>query len=483
MRRSLIRWCILLTVMVASALPWHTAGTAAETKPDAKPSLAGVWQGIIKVQSIELRVVLRIVAEGDRYKATLDSPDQGAKGIPFDRITLEGDNVKLELKAIKASFDGKLTKDGQTIQGKWTQAGTLPLDFKRLEKEPDYSRPQEPKKPYPYVEEEVTYKNDAAGITLAGTLTYLASDKPAPAALLISGSGPQDRNETVMGHKPFWILADYLTRRGIVVLRVDDRGVGGSTGNTMTSTTADMAADALAGVAYLKSRKEVDSREIGLLGHSEGGLVAPLAASLSDDVAFIVMLAGTGVAGEQILYRQAELIAKAQGADDAARAASRSTQERMIKAIKESADSAEAEKRVRDIAAEELAKSATGEEQGPAAKAAMEAQLKLGLSPWFRYFLTYDPQPALRKVKCPTLVLNGEKDLQVDPKQNLPPIAAALKDGGNPDFEVRELAGLNHLLQHCQTGSPSEYSKIDETLAPEALEIIGDWIASKTARP
>jgi uncharacterized protein len=471
---------IVLITIVISALTWHIAGNAAETKPDAKPSLAGVWQGIIKVQSIELRVVLHITAEGDGYKATLDSPDQGAKGIPVDRVALEGENVKLELKGIKASFEGKFADDGQTIQGKWTQAGTLPLEFKRLEKEPDFSRPQEPKKPYPYVEEEVTYKNEAANITLAGTLTYLVSEKPALAVLLISGSGPQDRNETVMGHKPFLVLADYLTRHGIVVLRVDDRGVGGSTGNTMTSTTADMAADALAGVAYLKSRKEVNGREIGLLGHSEGGLVAPLAASISDDVAFIVMLAGTGVTGEEILYRQAELIAKAQGAAAAALAASRRTQEHIIQAVKESADAADAEKRVHEIADEELGKSAAGEAIDSAAKAAMESQLKLALSPWFRYFLTYDPQPALRKVKCPTLVLNGEKDLQVDPKQNLPPIEAALKDGGTSEFEVRELAGLNHLFQHCQTGSPTEYSKIDETFAPEALELIGDWILRKT---
>lgn len=481
MRSNHFRWCLIVTVIVASALAWRTARALDGTKPDVKPALAGVWQGIIKVQSIELRVVLHITANGDGFKATLDSPDQGAKGIPVDCVTLEGESVKLELKGIKASFEGKFANDGQTIQGKWTQAGTLPLEFKRLEKEPDYSRPQEPKKPYPYVEEEVTYKNDEAGITLAGTLTYLASDKPAPAVLLISGSGPQDRNETVMGHKPFLVLADYLTRRGMAVLRVDDRGVGGSTGDTMTSTTSDMAADALAGIAYLKSRKEINGREIGLLGHSEGGLVAPLASSMSDDVAFIVMLAGTGVTGEEILYRQAELIAKAQGADDAARAAAHSTQERMIEAIKESADSAEAEKRMREIADEELAKSAAGRKQNQAAKVAMESQLKLALSPWFRYFLTYDPQPALRKVKCPTLAINGEKDLQVDPKQNLPPIEAALKDSGNADFEVRELGGLNHLFQHCQTGSPSEYSKIDETFAPEALQLIGDWILSKAA--
>ena len=471
-------WALVVQLVVLSQV---TLSGATEEKPGAGKSLAGAWQGTLKIQAIELRVVLHFSAEGDGYKATLDSPDQGAKGIPVDRVVLEGDTVKLELKKIKASFEGKLADDGQNIEGKWTQAGSLPLTFKRLEKEPDYSRPQEPKKPYPYVEEEVTYKNDAGGITIAGTLTYLASDKPAPAVLLISGSGPQDRNESLMGHKPFLVLADYLTRRGIVVLRVDDRGVGGSTGNTLASTTKDLTGDALAGVAFLKSRKDVNAKQIGLLGHSEGGLVAPLAASTSDDVAFIVMLAGTGVTGEEIIYRQSELIAKTQGADEATLKETRRSQERMMQAIKTSSDSAEAENRVREIADEELKKVADADKKDAAANS-LDAQMKLILSPWFRYFLTYDPQPALSKVRCPVLAINGEKDLQVDPQQNLPNIEAALKAGGNLDFEVRELKGLNHLFQHCQTGSPSEYGKIDETFAPEALELIADWILAKTAR-
>ncbi|HWB08223.1 MAG TPA: alpha/beta fold hydrolase [Pirellulales bacterium] len=454
--------------------------SASEPKSDAKPSLTGVWQGTLKVQVIELRVVLHITAEGDGYKATLDSPDQGAKGIPVDRVVLEGETVKLELKKIKASFEGKLADDEQSIQGQWTQTGTLPLEFKRLDKEPDYSRPQEPKRPYPYVEQEVSYKNDAGNVMLTGTLTYLASDAPAPAVLLISGSGPQDRDETIMGHKPFLVLADYLTRRGVVVLRVDDRGIGGSTGDTMASTTEDMASDALAGVAFLKSCAQVDARQIGLLGHSEGGLVAPLVASSSDDVAFIVMLAGTGVPGEEIISRQAELIAKAQGADEAALAINRRLQQRMVQAIKTSAEPAEMEKRLRKIADEEFEEIAADKKE--VTTKSFDAQMKLALSPWFRYFLTYDPRPALLKVKCPVLAINGEKDLQVDPRQNLPSIEAALKSGGNPDFQVRELKGLNHLFQHCQTGSPIEYGKIDETFAPEAMELIGDWILSKTAR-
>ncbi len=464
--------------------PTCGAEPAPKSKPDPKPvakqSLVGVWQGTLKVQVVELRLVLHISSDGEGLKATLDSPDQGAKGIPIDRAVLEGDTLTLELKKLKASFEGKVVQaeDGSKIEGKWTQAGTLPLEFKRLEKEPDFTRPQEPKKPYPYVETEVAYKNDPGKVTLRGALTHLASDAPAPAVLLISGSGPQDRNESIMGHKPFLVLADYLTRRGIVVLRVDDRGVGGSSGDTMASTTADMASDALAGVAFLKSRKEVNPKQIGLVGHSEGGLVAAVAASSRDDVAFIVMLAGSAVTGEEIIYRQAELVARAQGADDATVAATRRMQERIVQAIKESADPAEAEKRVRQVADEAL-KDTAGNDQKDGTNAALEGQLKLGLSPWFRYFLTYDPRPALGKVKCPVLALNGEKDLQVDPRQNLPVIEAALKEGGNGDFEVRELKGLNHLFQHCQTGSPTEYGKIDETISPETLELVGDWILKR----
>ncbi len=446
-------------------------------------SLVGVWQGTLKVSGVELRLLLRFVKDGETgVKASLDSPDQGAKGIAADTVSLDKGIVKVEIKRIKGVYEGTLNKEGNAIQGKWTQGGpALPLDLKRLDKEPDFSRPQEPKKPYPYLEEEVTYENAAAKIKLAGTLTLPKTDQPVPAVLLITGSGAQDRNESLLGHKPFLILADHLTRRGIAVLRVDDRGVGGSTGDVSSSTTDDFAGDVLAGVAYLKGRKEINPRQIGLAGHSEGGLVAPLAATRSSDVAFVVMLAGTGVTGEEILYLQGALIAKAQGASAIALAAARASQEKMFKILREEKDAAKVEEALNKIVAEQLAAAPTST---PEAKAALEAQagaqVKSIQSPWFRFFLTYDPVPALSKVRCPVLAINGEKDLQVDPKQNLPPIEKALKEAGNADITIKEFPGLNHLFQHCQTGSPSEYGKIDETMSPEVLELIGNWIVERT---
>src|SRR5579863_7381934 len=384
----------ILPVVLAACGLFATSVHADEEAPKADvQSLVGVWQGALKVSGVELRLLLKFVKDGEAgVKASLDSPDQGAKGIPADAVSLDKGAVKVEIKRIKGVYEGTLGKDGGSIQGTWKQGGaTFPLDLKRLDKEPDLSRPQEPKKPYPYLEEEVTYENAAGKVKLAGTLTLPKTDQPVAAVLLITGSGAQDRNETLLGHKPFLVLADYLTRRGIAVLRVDDRGVGGSTGDVASSTTDDFAGDVLAGVAYLKGRKEINPQQIGLAGHSEGGLVAPLAASRSSDVAFIVMLAGTGVTGEEILYLQGALIAKAQGVSAVALAATRSSQEKMFKIVREEKGLARMEEELKKVVAEQIA-TATAT---PEAKATLEeqagAQIKSILAPWFRFFLTYDP--------------------------------------------------------------------------------------------
>ncbi len=472
---------ILCALSIFSTLVTTPASLAADESAPAERSIVGIWQGSLKTSGLELRLVFKISKDdAGQYKATLDSPDQGAKGIPIDAVTRESDTIKLESKAIRGTYEGQLSEDGGEIKGTWKQLGpALALNLKRLEKEPDYAKPQEPKKPYPYVAEEVAYENKSAGVKLAGTLTLAKSDRPTPAVLLITGSGAQDRDESLLGHKPFLVLADYLTRQGISVLRVDDRGVGGSTGNPVTSTTDDLAGDVLAGVAYLKSRKEVDPRHIGLVGHSEGGIIAPLAATRSEDIAFIVLLAGTGVTGEAIVCHQGELIVLAQGASAATAALSRVAQERLFQIVKQQPDLAKAEKELREAMTLAASLTPSPPEAKPAIKAQIDAQIKAILSPWFRFFLTYDPAPALRKVHCPVLAINGEKDLQVDPKQNLPPIEAALKDSGNPDVTIKELPGLNHLFQHCKTGSPVEYGSIEETIAPEVLAMIAEWINAR----
>jgi len=294
--------------------------------------------------------------------------------------------------------------------------------------------------------------------------------------VLLTGSGPQDRNATVAGHRPFLVLADYLTRRGIAVLRTDDRGVGGSSGSVMESTTAEFAEDALAGVEYLKARQEINPRQIGVVGHSEGAAVAPLAASRSTSIAFIVLMAAPGLLGERLAILQRESIARASGVPEAEIARTRAVEQKMMAVVRSEKDNAAAAKKLREIAGQAMSEASGVQVTG----VVVEAQFKMMLSPWYRFFITYDPAPALRKVKCPVLALAGERDLQVPANENLPLIAKALAAGSNSDFTIMKLPRLNHLFQTCQTGTYAEYSKIEETIAPAVLETIGDWILRRT---
>jgi uncharacterized protein len=398
----------------------------------------------------------------------MDSLDQGASGIPISTITRSGASLKFEVKAIGGSYDGKISAILATITGTWTQMGKdFPLDLKRLKNaaEIERKRPQVPVKPYPYKEEEVTYKNAKADIQLAATITIPPGKRPFPAVLLMSGSGPHDRDESLMGHKPFLVLADYLTRKGILVLRADKRGVGKSGGNYAAAVMADFASDGDSGVAYLKTRPEVDIKRIGLIGHSEGGVEAPLAAVNNRDVAFVVMMAGPGVTGEQLLPEQARLLEQASGATPEQIEKDLATQREVLAAVvKDKDDQATLDKDMRTILA------------GKVPDAQMEMQIKTVSSPWFRDLLAYDPIPTLQKLACPVLVLNGERDLQVPPKQNLPPIRKALTAGGNKSFEIVELPGLNHLFQTAKTGGIGEYAEIEETMSPAVMEKISDWI-------
>lgn len=268
---------------------------AAEHKP-AKPSdIDGAWMGTIDMGVAKLRIVFHILNTADGLTATADSPDQGAKGLPVSAVTRNDSSLRLEMKALGAVFDGKIAPDLKTVTGTFAQnGGSFPLVLTRIKdtSQLERPRPQNPVKPYPYREEEVAYDNHAQNVRLAATLTIPSGNGPFPAVALITGSGPQDRDESLMGHRPFLVLADYLTRRGIVVLRADDRGIGKSTGDFSKATTADFATDAEAGIAFLKTRREVSSRKIGLIGHSEGGVIAPMVAARNPDVAFIVMMAG-----------------------------------------------------------------------------------------------------------------------------------------------------------------------------------------------
>ena len=439
----------------------------------AKPSdIDGDWLGTLDTGMAKLRLALHIANTEDGLTATMDSLDQGANGMPVTTITQNGSSLKFEMKAIGGAYDGNIGKDLQSFEGMWTQGGrSWPLVFKRVKNasELELRRPQNPVKPYPYREEEVSYNNPAANIKLAATLTIPPGKGPFPAVLLIAGSGPHDRDESLMGHRPFLVLADYLTRKGIVVLRADKRGAGKSSGSYASATMADFSSDADAGVAYLKTRAEVDPRKIGLVGHSEGGLVAPMAAAHNSEIAFVVMMAGPGVPGDQILPEQLQLIEEASGKSHDAAAKDAADEREILALVEKDQDDVTLEKALR----EKLA--------GKVPEAQIGSQIKMVSSPWFRNLLRYDPASALSKVTCPVLDINGEKDLQVPPEQNLPPIRKALEAAGNKNFEVDELPGLNHLFQTAKTGGINEYSQIEETMSPVALERIAIWILKQTS--
>jgi pimeloyl-ACP methyl ester carboxylesterase len=442
--------------------------------------LTGIWVGALDVNTIKLRLVFEVTRKEKGYTAILKSLDQGGQPIPCSEATLSEGNAHFGVAIVNGGFDGKLSADGNTLTGTWMQGGgSLPLTLTRSDAVPTIHRPQEPKPPYPYTSEDVTYPSLQAGVTLAGTLTLPKGTGPFPVALLITGSGPQNRDEEILGHKPFLVLSDYLTRHGIAVLRVDDRGIAKSTGNFATATSADFAEDVRGGVAYLKTRKEIDPKKIGLIGHSEGGFIAPMIASTSKDISFIVMMAGPGVPGNEIVLEQSALIAKSAGEPDSILTLNRNLMTKAFSIIKAEPDNAAARTKI-ESACEQEVKALPSDQQAAAKAINAEVDRQMGslLSPWFRYFLTTDPRDFLRKVTCPTLAINGAKDMQVPPKQNLPEIQKALTAAGNTHFVVKELPGLNHLFQTCTTGAPSEYSTIEETIAPIALETIGDWIHS-----
>ena len=478
--------------MLLSLLP--LAIPAAAQNPEVKPavkatpakSLAGMWKGTLNTGAIELRLVLHLTQKADgTLSGTLDSPDQNVAGIALTKGLVKGDTVSLEIASISGVYEGKLSGAGDTISGDWMQGGaSLPMTLTRTTQAAlELERPQTPKKPYPYKEEEVTYENKAAKIKLAGTLTLPKGNGQFPVALLITGSGAQDRNESLLGHQPFLVLADYLTRQGIAVLRVDDRGIGGSTGDFTASTSEDFAGDVMSGVEYLKTRKEIDPKQIGLIGHSEGGLIAPAVASRSKDIAFIVLMAGPGLPGSDILTMQTRLITKASGVPDEAIAFNLKMQERMFAVAKSEKDN---DKAIAKMKAEwtkiKAGESEARQKELDSIDATIEPQLRVLLAPWMRYFLAYDPRPALKQITCPILAINGELDLQVPPKEDLAEIEKALKAGGNKDYTMVLLPKLNHLFQTATNGNPQEYGKIKETIAPLALKTMGDWIVKHTAK-
>lgn len=453
--------------------------SAGEPAPKAVvEGLDGRWSGTAVRNGVNLRQVLRVETGESGTNALLDSPDQMAMGVPVQSLTRDGRNIGFSIMNGAANFTGTLSEDGTKIEGVWSSPNQpdVPVTLVRgtgEQTKAEAKRPQLPQPPFPYAAEEVAFDNpDFAEVRLAGTLTLPEGEGPFPAAILVSGSGPQDRDETLMGHKPFAVIADHLTRNGIAVLRYDDRGVGDSTGDYAEATSADLATDANAAFAYLTDRPEIGGDAIGFIGHSEGAMIAPIAMAENDGVDYFVSLAGPGTQLDQLLLTQRRLIGAQMGMSEEELDRSEPVMAAMFAAIA----------------------NAESEEAGFAAAMALltpEAKVALGMpvemdgavivrrlaGPWFRYFLTYDPVANLQRIQVPVLALNGSLDRQVPAEENLAAFRSALAD--NPDVTVRELEGLNHLFQTAETGALGEYADIEETFDPAALKVISDWILAR----
>lgn len=442
--------------------------------------ITGQWNGVLEVQGMQLRLVFNLTKSDNGYSSTMDSPDQGAKGIPVTNTTFENQKIKFEVTNAKIEYNGELKKN--EFVGTFKQAGQefpMTLSRKTIEKEV-LKRPQEPTKPYSYYSEDVTFQNTKTNISLSGTLTLPKKDGLFPAVILISGSGPQNRDEEVFGHKPFLVISDYLTKNGIAVLRYDDRGIGESKGNFKTANTADFATDVESAISYLKTRKEINKKKIGLVGHSEGALIATIVASKSKDVKFIVLLAGTGIQGDKLLLLQQELISRAKGIPEADIKKSLETNTKLFEIIAKSNDIQKLKTDLTNLIDGTHNNGIDAEiPNGITKEEFIQMRVNQISNPWMQYFIKFNPAKVLKEVQCPVLAINGNKDLQVPPKENLTAISNALKKGGNKNVTTKVFPNLNHLFQECETGLPSEYTKIEQTFSPIVLTEITNWILNQ----
>ena len=438
-------------------------------------SIEGSWNGILKTENFELKIVFNISKSDTLYTATMDSPDQGAKGIPVNRVEFNGTIVKLFVSSAMVEYSGVFM--GDKIMGTFKQgSAAIPLNLTKRPFEGP-KRPQEPRAPFTYSVQEVSFISPKAGIELSGTLTLPKDANPKALVVLISGSGPQNRDEEIMNHKPFLLWADYLTKRGIGVLRFDDRGVGKSGGIFSASTSFDFADDVNSAVDYLRGREEFKNIKIGLMGHSEGGLIAPIVASKRSDVSFLVLLAAPGVKGSDIIVAQQELIGKASGAPAEEVEKYSKISRELYDIIDKERDNPILKKLLRDF----IAKNA-----GEATESQINQQIAAITTPWMLTFLNYDPAEAQTKIKIPLIAVNGTKDLQVPYEENLKALEKSFltAHGNNRDsfdkyVTIKKIEGVNHLFQRSETGLPMEYSKIEETISPEVLEIVTTWILEK----
>lgn len=439
--------------------------------------IEGQWNGMLDIYGTKLRLVVHFAETDSGLVATVDSPDQGAFGMEADSASFEDGTVEIRLESIKASYKGTL-REGK-LCGTFSQASLeLPLDLAREElAAPVYNRPQNPVEPYPYISRDVTFENPSAGITLAGTLTLPSEEGTYPAVVLVSGSGAQDRNEELLAHKPFLVLADHLTRAGIAVLRYDDRGTAESEGDFAAATTYDLAEDALSAAAWLKAQPQAG--KVGFIGHSEGGIIAPMAAAQDPDIDFIVLLAGTGIPGDQLLALQGELIMRAMGTSEDEIAETLAFNRKVYDLILNSVDDTPLRGHLYLLVEQAIADSSASFAPGYTMDEIMESIASQYLTPWMKEFIRLDPAFWLEQVQVPVLALNGGKDLQVPAPQNLSAIEASLAKGGNKSCKTIVYPDLNHLFQTSETGAPSEYGNIEETFSETAMKDIAGWVLQR----
>lgn len=446
----------------------------------------GIWVGTVNLTGMEPpEVAFEIAADSaGQLRSRMHIINQKVFNIETENLMAIGGQLTMDIPAMSTHYEGLLINDS-TLSGFFLMKDKrkFPFELKRRDALPTAAlrRPQEPVPPLPYREEEVTFVNRKAGVSLVGTLSLPAGKGPFPAAVLISGSGPSDRNETVFTHKVFLVLADHLTRAGIAVLRVDDRGVGKSTGDYESATNEDLADDALAGVHYLQSRKELNPRAVGLIGHSLGGEIAPIAAA-SPDVAYAVLMAGS--ASDMITAYNESIMAVGKGSGASAEAIKVNVRlmDKVLEVI--AAEPSDSIAKIK-LAATLLPFDAEVARLSARDREIMELTQPLHAEEFYPFLsgprradFFRDQSAILRKVKCPVLAINGSKDVQVLPAQ-LPRIEKALREGGNKQVTIKLFPGKNHLFQNANTGLPVEYPDIEQTIAPDVLAYMAKWIKQR----
>lgn len=458
---------------------------AAEELPidRGRTDIKGRWDGSISIMGAQLRIIIDFTPDGDNWVGTIDIPQQGAMDLPLHSISFDAPSVQFAMLAgpQQATFDGELVDDA--IAGSFSQSGftgtfqLLPVADSKVEAADEED--------LPYTAEEVTFGH--ADVTLAGTLTLPEGEGPHPALILVTGSGQQNRDEEIYlapGYRPFAVIADTLTRQGIAVLRYDDRGVGGSTGEVESATSADFAEDTESALNFLREREEIDPAQIGILGHSEGGMIATMLAARNPDVAFIILMAGPGLTGYDVVLAQAVMLAEDSGASAEELERVRAQQTQVLDTVRNDEGWDELEDLIDEIIAEQIAqlpdaqKAQLGDLDAYAANVVAQQMAALQ-SPWYRFFIAYDPAEDLAQIRVPVLAIFGGLDLQVPAEANAEAISAALETAGNADVTIEIIPNANHLFQAAESGGVDEYSRLAPEFVPGFLETISEWLLAR----